>query len=103
MLIYNRPWEHFIILRCALYILSGSFEPIVLLAEYRVVSQPSSMCLTRSPYFISYDPRVEAPERKIKHLYNLSSLTQGTRPMASCSEFRGSTLKLLLSIDFFYA
>jgi hypothetical protein len=28
-----------------LYILSGSFKPIILSKEYRVVSQPSGMCL----------------------------------------------------------
>jgi hypothetical protein len=50
-----------------LYILSGSFEPIILLEEYRVVAQPSSIKdLHIVINFLSYDPRVEAPEWRSK-------------------------------------
>jgi hypothetical protein len=64
---------------------------LCLLVEYRVVSQPSTRRLKISIKLYFIRPEGEAPERKVNHLYNLSSLTQGTRPMASCSEFRGST------------
>jgi hypothetical protein len=50
-----------------LYILLGSFEPIILLEEYRVVAQPSSIKdLHIVINFLSYDPRVEAPEWRSK-------------------------------------
>jgi hypothetical protein len=66
----------------------------ILLEEYRVVAQPSSISLKDLHIvinFLSYDPRVEAPERKSKIFVQFVELTQGTRPMASCSGFGGST------------
>jgi hypothetical protein len=74
--------------------LSGSFEPIISFQEYRVVSQPSIMSLKDRNIvlnFLSYDPRDGAPEWKSKIFVQFVELTQGTRPVASCSGFRGST------------
>jgi hypothetical protein len=77
-----------------IYALSGSFEPIISFQEYRVVSQPSIMSLRDRHIvlnFLSYDPRDGAPEWKSKIFVQFVELTQGTRPVASCSGFRGST------------
>jgi hypothetical protein len=74
--------------------LSGSFEPIISLQEYWVVSQPSIMSLKNRHIvlnFLSYDPWHGAPEWKSKTFVQFVELTQGTRPVASCSGFRGST------------
>jgi hypothetical protein len=76
-----------------IYMLSGSFEPIISCQEYRVVSQPSMISLKDRHIiliFLLYDPRDGAPEWKCIFL-QFFKLTQGTRPMASCSGFRGST------------
>jgi hypothetical protein len=77
-----------------LYILSGSLEPIISFPEYRVVSQPSVMSFKDLHIvlnFLSYDPRDGAPEWKSIIFVQFVELTQGTRPVASCSGFRGST------------
>jgi hypothetical protein len=92
--------------RGMLHILSGSFEPIILLEEYRVVAQPSSISFEDLHIvinFLSYDPRVEAPEWKSKIFLQFVELTQGTRPMASYSGFQMVNSKLLMSLDSFYA
>jgi hypothetical protein len=74
--------------------LSGSFEPIISFQEYRVVSQPSIMSLKDRHIvlnFLSNDPRDGAPEWKSKIFVQFVELTQETRPVASCSGFKGST------------
>jgi hypothetical protein len=74
--------------------LSGSFELTISFQEYRVVSQPSIMSLRDRHIvlnFLLYDPGDGAPEWKSKIFVQFVELTQGTRPVASCSGFRGST------------
>jgi hypothetical protein len=45
-------------------------------------------------YFISYDSRVGVPEWKSRNMFtHIVELTQRTRPVASCSGFRGSWLE----------
>jgi hypothetical protein len=77
-----------------IYMLSGFFEPIISCQEYWVVSQPSMISLKDRHIiliFLSYDPRDGAPEWKCIMFLQFVELTQGTRPVASCSGFRGST------------
>jgi hypothetical protein len=60
--------------------------------------QPSSISLILTKLnnlfnIISYDSRGRAPEWKVKYLYIFVELTQRTRPVASCSGFRGHNPK----------
>jgi hypothetical protein len=87
-----------------LYILSGSFEPIILLEKYRVVAQPSSI---KDLYFVinflSYDPRVGAPEWRSKIFVQFVEFNPRNPTYGLMFWVQRVNSKLLMSLDFFYA
>jgi hypothetical protein len=87
-----------------LYILSGSFEPIILLEEYRVVAQPGSIKnLHIVINFLSYDPRVEAPEWRSKIFVQFVEFNPRNPTYGLMFWVQRVNSKLLMSLDFFYA
>jgi hypothetical protein len=94
-----RPWELINVLRYAFDLplsylcsyfcqISGCQQPC------KFLSNNHGYGISISAYFISYDSRVGAPEWKSRNMFtHIVELTQRTRPVASCSRFRGSLLE----------
>jgi hypothetical protein len=80
------------------------FEPIILLEEYRVVAQPSSIKdLHIVLNFLSYDPRVEAPEWRSKIFVEFVEFNPRNPTYGLMFWVQRVNSKLLTSLDFLYA